>query len=102
MTMRSTTTSTVCLSFFSSLISSSSSRTSPSTRTREKPSCRRSSKSFAYSPLRPSTTGASTSARLPWACARTLSATWSVVWRSMTRPHSGQCGVPTRAYSRRR
>ena len=38
MTMRSTTTSTVCLSFFSSLISSSSSRTSPSTRTREKPS----------------------------------------------------------------
>ena len=29
-------------------------------------------------------------------------ATWSVVWRSISRPHSGLCGVPMRAKSRRR
>ena len=29
-------------------------------------------------------------------------ATWSVVWRSITRPHSGQWGTPMRANSKRR
>ena len=59
-TSRSTTTSIVCLNFLSSTISSSSSRISPSTFTRVKPSARSSSKTSLYSPLRSRTTGALT------------------------------------------
>ena len=57
MTSRSTTTAMSCLNFLSSSMSSSSSRTSPSTLTRVKPSARNCSKSLPYSPLRPRTTG---------------------------------------------
>src|SRR5215204_2086508 len=57
MESRSTTTSIVCLNFLSSVISSSRSRTSPSTFTRVKPSPRSSSKTSLYSPLRSRTTG---------------------------------------------
>ena len=63
---RSMTTSTSCFSNFSSLSfsASSSSYRVPSTRTRAKPSRRRSANSLRYSPLRPRTTGASRMARL--------------------------------------
>ena len=59
-TSRSITTSIVCLNFLSSSIASSSSRCSPSTFTRVKPSARSSSKTSLYSPLRSRTTGALT------------------------------------------
>ena len=64
-TSRSTTTAMSCLNFLSSAISSSSSRSSPSTFTRAKPSARSSSKTLPYSPLRPRTIGASTMKRVP-------------------------------------
>ena len=59
-TSRSTTTSIVCLNFLSRTMSSSSSRCSPSTLTRVKPSRRSSSRTSLYSPLRSRTTGALT------------------------------------------
>ena len=64
-TSRSTTTARSCLYFLSRTISSSRRRTSPSTFTRVKPSARRSSSIFPYSPLRPRTTGARTMKRVP-------------------------------------
>ena len=54
-----------CLNFLSRTISSSSSRTSPSTFTRVKPSARSSSNCLPYSPLRPRTIGAMTMNRVP-------------------------------------
>ena len=78
-TSRSTTTSIVCLRFLSRTISSSSSRCSPSTFTRVKPSARSSSSTSLYSPLRSRTTGALTVNFVPsGSCS-----TWSTIdsWR---------------------
>ena len=73
-------------------------RTSPSMRTREKPSCRRSSSSLCVLALAAHHHGSQHQRATALAVlARILSATWSVVWRSISRPHSGQCGVPMRA-----
>ncbi|MNI24817.1 hypothetical protein D3C73_784480 [compost metagenome] len=58
MTIRSTTTSIVCFLFFSSSISSVTSRSSPSTRTRTKPCLEMSLNRPLCSPLRPEMTGA--------------------------------------------
>ena len=100
---RSTTTSMKCLIFLFSVSGSASSFTiSPSMRTRLKPSFCRSANSFVNSPLRPATTGAMMMAFASGARARISSVTWSVVCFLMTRPHSGQCGTPTRANRRRR
>ena len=95
---RSTTTSMKCLIFLFRVSGSPSSFTiSPSTRTREKPSFCRSANSLVNSPLRPATTGAMTMAFASGASARISSVTWSVVCFFTGRPHSGQCGTPTRA-----
>ena len=56
----------------------------------------------SYSPLRPRTTGASTWNLVPSGSSITWSTIWSGVWRPIGRPHLGQCGCPTRAYSTRR
>ena len=56
----------------------------------------------SYSPLRPRTIGASTWKRVPSGSCSTRSTICCGVWRVMTRPHSGQCAIPMRAYSRRR
>ncbi len=103
---RSTTTSMKCFIFLLSVMGSPSSFTiSPSMRTRLKPSFCRSASSLVNSPLRPVTTGAMMMARVEPSSAprRSISSvTWSVVWRLISRPHSGQCGTPTRANNRRR
>ena len=79
MTRRSTTTSIVCFLFLSSSISSARSRTVPLTRTRPNPCRRSSNRSFRYSPLRPRTTGASTTTRVPDGSVRTRSTIcWTV------------------------
>ena len=101
-TSRSTTTSIWCLSFLSRVISSSSSRCSPSTLTRVNPSRRSSSSTSRNSPLRSRTTGAFTVNRVPWGSASTCSTIWSRLCPAIGRPQTGQCGRPTRAYSRRR
>ncbi len=74
-TSRSTITAMSCLNFLSRSMSSSSSRTSPSTLTRVKPSARSCWKSLPYSPLRPRTTGATTLKRVP----ASSSDTWSTI-----------------------
>ena len=93
-TRRSTTTSIVCFLVLASSISSESSRSCPLTRTRTYPCRRRSKKSFRYSPLRPRTTGASTSRRLPAGSVSTRSTICCTVCAAMTSPHSGQWGMP--------
>ncbi len=87
-TMRSTTTSTVCLRFLSSSILSLSSRISPSTRTRAKPSLAISSNSLAYSPLRPRIIGARSWMRVPSGKARIWSTICSGVCAETGLPHS--------------
>ncbi len=94
---RSTTTSRVWLRFLSRAISSSSSRVSPSTRMRRNPERRRSSRSARCSPLRPRTTGASTSTRVPGGRPSTRSTIWVTVWLEISRPQEVQWGTPTRA-----
>ena len=101
LTTRSTTMSMAWRLFLSSLISSSSSRTVPSTRTRTKPALRASSKTLVYSPLRSVTTGARIIIRRPAGTARIESTICCTVCRSIERPHFGQCGWPTRAQSSR-
>ena len=78
-TSRSTTTSIVCLNFLSSSISSSSSRCSPSTLTRVKPSPRSCSSRSRYSPLRSRTTGALTVNFVPSGSRRIWSTIDSIV-----------------------
>ena len=99
---RSTTTEMSCLYFLSRTISSSSSRSSPSTFTRVKPSDRSSSSCLPYSPLRPRTIGASTMNRVPSSIARIWSMICSADWASIGRPQLKQYGLPIRAHSRRR
>ena len=74
----------------------------PSIFTRAKPSARSSSKSLPYSPLRPLTTGAKTMKRVPSAKPIAWSMICSADWPTIGRPQIGQCGLPTRAHSRRR
>ena len=102
MTSRSTTTEMSCLNFLSRTISSSSSRTSPSTFTRAKPSARSSSNCLPYSPLRPRTIGAMTMNRVPSSRAITWSMICSADCAAIGRPQLKQCGLPIRAHSRRR
>ncbi len=97
MTRRSTTTATSCLYFLSRSICSSSSRTSPSTLTRVKPSARNCSNSLPYSPLRPRTTGATTLNRVSARSSHTWSTICWMLCPAMGRPQLGQCGWPTRA-----
>ena len=101
-TRRSTTTEMSWLYFLSSLISSSRRRSSPSTRTRLYPSSRNCSKSFSNSPFLPLTTGAITMNRVPSSRVITRSVICSIDCPSIGSPHSGQCGFPIRAQSRRR
>ena len=54
------------------------------------------------SPLRSRTTGALTVNRVPSGSASTCSTIWSRLCPAIGRPQTGQCGRPTRAYSRRR
>ncbi len=72
-------------------------RISLSTRTRRKPSRLSSSSRRPYSPLRPFTTGASTLNFVPSGSSRMRSTIWSGVWRLISRPQMGQCGMPMRA-----
>jgi hypothetical protein len=97
MISRSTTTSIVCLNFLSRTMSSSSSRCSPSTFTRVKPSLRSSSKTSRYSPLRSRTTGALTVNFVPSGRRSTWSTIASIDWPAIGRPQTGQCGRPMRA-----
>jgi hypothetical protein len=97
MISRSTTTSIVCLNFLSRTISSSSSRSSPSTFTRVNPSARSSSKTSLYSPLRSRTTGALTVNLMPSSSRSTWSTIASIDWPAIGRPQIGQWGRPTRA-----
>ena len=99
---RSTTTSMVCLSFFSSAGGSASCTTWPSTRARAKPFCCSSRNRSAYSPLRARTTGASTWNRVPSGSSSSRSTICCGVCRVIASPQTGQCGVPARAHSRRR
>ena len=101
-TRRSTTTSMVCLTCFSSLGGSVSDTTSPSTRAREKPLLWSSPNRSTYSPLRARTTGAST-----WnlVLSGSSSSRSTICWglcRVIGSPHTGQCGRPARANSSRR
>ena len=96
-TSRSTTTSIECLNFLSRTISSSSSRGSPSTFTREKPSARISSSTSRNSPLRSRTTGALTVNFVPSGSRSTWSTMFSRLWPAIGLPQIGQCGWPTRA-----
>ena len=102
MTSRSTTTEMSCLYFLSRTMSSSSMRSSPSTFTRVKPSLRSSASCLPYSPLRPRTIGASTMNRSPSSVAMIWSMICSADWAAIGRPQLKQCGLPTRAHSRRR
>ena len=61
-----------------------------------------SSKRSRNSPLRPRTSGASTSMRVSSGQASTASVICDALWRETGLPSLGQCGVPTRAQSRRR
>ena len=100
----------VCFSYFFSAGSSpasppatvSSRITVPSTRAREYPFTCSSRSSSVYSPLRPRITGASTWNRVPSSSSSTRSTICCGVCRAIGRPHTGQCGRPTRAYSNRR
>ena len=96
-TSRSTTTSIVCFSFLSSSISSSSSRISPSTFTRVKPSPRSCSSRSLYSPLRSRTTGAFTVNFVRSGSRSTWSTIASIDCPAIGRPQMGQCGRPVRA-----
>ncbi len=60
------------------------------------------SKRSLNSPLRPRTSGARISMRVPWGHWRMLSAIWAALCRSTGLLQLGQCGVPARAYRRRR
>ncbi len=91
-TSRSTTTSMVCLSFFSSSGGSASDTTSPSTRARENPLVCSSAKRSTYSPLRPLTTGASTWNRVRSGSSSSRSTICWGLWRVIASPHTGQCG----------
>ena len=101
-TSRSTTTEMSCLNFLSRTMSSSSSRTSPSTFTRVKPSDRSSSNCLPYSPLRPRTIGAMTMNRVPSSRPMIWSMICSADCAAIGRPQLKQCGLPIRAHSRRR
>ncbi len=101
-TSRSTTTSIVCLNFLSSAGGSSSVVCSPSTLIRENPSLRSSSNRSRNSPFRSRTTGAFTVKRVPSGSCRICSTIESIDCPAIGRPHTGQCGRPTRAYSSRR
>ena len=101
-TSRSTTTSMVCLTCFSSLGGSVSETTSPSTRAREKPLLWSSEKRSTYSPLRARTTGARTWNRVRSGSSSNRS---TICWgdcRVIGSPQVGQCGRPARAKSSRR
>ncbi len=89
MISRSTTTEMSCLNFLSSLISSSSRRSSPSIFTREKPSARSSSSCPPYSPLRPRTIGAITDEARRSSNAITWSMICSADWPAIALPHLG-------------
>ena len=102
MTSRSTTTSMSCFLYRSSVISSAKSRISPFTRTRTNPCFRKSSNNCRYSPLRPRTTGARICNFAPSGSARILSTICCAVCDVIGLPHCQQCGLPTRAKSRRR
>ena len=102
MISRSTITAMSCLNFLSRTISSSSSRISPSTFTRVKPSARSSSNCLPYSPLRPRTIGAMTMNRVPSSSAMIWSMICSADCAAIGRPQLKQCGLPIRAHSRRR
>lgn len=99
---RSTTTSMVCFSCFLSFGGSESWTVCPSTRARLYPLVCSSPKRSTNSPLRSRTSGESTWKRLPSGSSRTLSTMACGDCRVMGRPHSGQCGLPTRAKSSRR
>ncbi|MNI22352.1 hypothetical protein D3C73_759060 [compost metagenome] len=101
-TIRSTTTSMVCFLFFSSTISSVTSRSSPSTRTRTKPCFEISLNSPLCSPLRPEITGARICSRVFSGYCMIRSTICSTVWEVISMPWSGQCGCPIRANSSRR
>ena len=91
-TSRSTTTAIECFTFFFNSILSDRSLTSPSTRTRTKPALRTSSNADWNSPLRASTSGASTMIRAPSGISRTASMICSDVCCWIGRWHFGQCG----------
>ena len=74
----------------------------PSTMARTNPCLRAISKRSLNSPFRPRTSGASTSMRVPSGQVSTVSAICDALWRCTGSPQVGQCGVPARAYSRRR
>ena len=99
---RSTTTSMLCFFFLSSSGGLSISMISPSTRARTKPCPCNCSNSWLYSPLRSRTTGASSISAVLSGSALTASTISEMVWATIGRSCSGQYGVPTRAYSKRR
>ena len=101
-TRRSTTTSMLCLTCFSSLGGSVSDTTSPSTRAREKPLLDSSANRSTYSPLRARTTGASTWKRVRSGSSSSRSTICWGLWRVIGSPQTGQCGRPALANSRRR
>ncbi|OQC26787.1 MAG: hypothetical protein BWX71_01486 [Deltaproteobacteria bacterium ADurb.Bin072] len=101
-TTLSITTSMVCFLFLSSFGTSSRSKNSPFMRTRTKPSRESLSRSFAYSPLRPVTTGARSMILLPGPISMT---DWAICWMVMDcmgLPQTQQWGVPVRAKRTRR
>ena len=101
-TKRSTTTSMSCFLVFWRSTSSSKVLTTPSTRTREKPSLRSWSKTDLCSPFLPLIIGAITNIFAPSGKVITSSVIcWMVCWL-IGFPHCGQWAWPTRAKSRRR
>ena len=101
MTMRSTTTSIVCLYCLASFGGSESCTVCPSTRAREYPWVSRSLKRSTNSPLRADTTGASTCTRVRSGYPMRVSTICCGVCLVISSPHSGQWACPTRAHSRR-
>ena len=99
---RSTTTSMVCFFFLSSSGGVSISTISPSTRARTKPWLCSCSNRLLYSPLRSRTTGASSIKAVPSSRLLTASTISDTVCATIGKSCSGQYGVPTRAYKRRK
>ena len=99
---RSTTTSIVCFFFLSNSGIGSRSTISPSTRARTKPWLCNCSNKLLYSPLRSRTTGASSISAVPSSSPLTASTISDTVCATIGRSCSGQYGVPTRAYNKRK
>ena len=101
-TRRSTIISILCFLFLSSFMSSESSYILPSILTRTYPERLACSSSFAYVPFRPLTMGAISCILVPASSSDILSTIWSTVCCFISRPQTGQCGIPILAYNRRR